>query len=92
MKNKKQKTRLIDIDHTTHTRVIIWRFPRGKFHPVPGLFCAECYCYIKWLRKTDVPILQSLGIEDLGLTPEDAVTYNRRLSYINDAKKNPPRS
>jgi hypothetical protein len=58
--------------HNNCTMVIIDRYHKGKAKLIPGLYCENHACLIKWLTPSHAKELKQFGVEYLGTIPGEA--------------------
>lgn len=63
--------------HLDHQVGIALRLHQGR--PVPGLYCLDCAKLIKWLSIDEADTLLKLGVEDIGMLPEEEKELRRLL-------------
>ena len=68
--------------HIDHNVVIIPRLHKGKYKPVPGLYCEHCCKLIKWLSPEVAKNLVEYGVEELDMLKDEKAIWNRRQSGI----------
>ena len=68
--------------HSEHEVAIIMRLHKGRFYPVPGLYCQDCSKLIKWLNYDEAADLLAAGVKDLGMLPEEEEIWQRRIRII----------
>ena len=64
--------------HRTHRWYIQPRIHAGRHDPVPGLYCADCGKWIKWMSYDETAELLSRGVEDRPMTLEHEMIWKSR--------------
>lgn len=70
---------IVNRKHNNCEMVIIFKLWKNRYHPVPGLYCAEHGTLIKWLSDSDADFLIEQGVDDLGMLENEEKIYQERL-------------
>ncbi len=68
--------------HNSHSVVILPRFHKGKERLIPGLYCEDCACLIKWLKPAHAKELIEIGVPKLEPIRADQDAL-KQLNFIN---------
>ena len=66
--------------HNSHSVVILPRFHKNKERLIPGLYCEECACLIKWLKPAHAKQLIQMGVPKLEPIQSDRISLKRLKS------------
>ena len=68
--------------HNDCNMVIIDRYHKGRPRLIPGLYCENHACLIKWLKPEHAKELEEIGVQHLGTIPGEPEKLKRQSNIL----------